>query len=124
MQPPDEGGFDEVGIDMELDKSNHYVIFTANGNVFFRQRAQNVDDESMVQFDPLRHRQLRIRSDGAMVHFETSDGSTWVEHKTVATVVPLTSIKATLYGGAYLPAGPVTTAVFDNFVISGRCPSM
>ena len=106
---------------------NQYVVYVANGSVFYQQRVNDVPDEDHTQYDPMRHRQLRIRgettSSGNVVHFETSDGMTWTDRKMVMAMVPTTALAVYVYGGAFQAGGPPTMAVFDNYVVSGTCPS-
>jgi len=127
VQAPVEDGHEEIGLELASDQNNAYTLYSANGSLFFRERmAGQPDIETSIQYSPSLHRYLRIRHETAgtpTVHFETSaDRVTWKEHASVAANVPVTSAAARVYAGTYAEPGPPSTAICDDFAMTGRCP--
>ena len=124
--PPVEDGYHEFGMEIANDSDNAYTLFSAGGDLFFRQRVMRSNDDTMIQLN-VTHRYLRIRheSASATVHFETSsDNSAWIDHRSVAATVVVSLARAKIYAGTYqVPAQP-STAVFDDFQLTGRCPPL
>ena len=127
VQAPIEDGHEETGLELAADQDNLYSFYSADGNLFFRLRMTGQQDiQTQIQYSASIHRFLRIRHDTAMaptVHFETSaDHMTWKAHASVPANVSLASATAGIYAGTYLEPGPASTAIYDDFAMTGACP--
>jgi RHS repeat-associated protein len=122
VQPVSEAGWVENFVELSLDANNYYLIDTGAGSAVCDAYTNGVRDRTLIwTYDQTAMRFWRFRhsSSANAVYFETSaDGTNWVTQKTVSTTFSLSSMRLSLYAGAWGTGNSNPgTAIYDNVLV-------
>jgi hypothetical protein len=95
----------------------------AGGKLSFEARAAGTSSSKDVNYDPERHRWLRLRSSGVanLLVWETSaDGKTWSVEYAATPEMVLSGVRIALSAGTESPVATPGAAAFDNFSVELR----
>jgi hypothetical protein len=121
VQPISQAGWAENFIQVVLDAQNYYLISAGAGSMVFRSMVAGVNDQLILNYDPVACRFWGIRHDQATnkVSLQTSpDGLTWTTRKRVTAGFSLSAVSFYLYAGAYGTGNSNPgVAKYDNFQV-------
>lgn len=91
------------------------------GNLYFQSENMGVTTGTLLPYDPIAHKYLRIRHDAAadQIVWDTSpDGAAWTERRRVARPFLLTAVRAEIEGGTYRVETDPGEAIIDELVFA------
>lgn len=110
------GGYTEFEIRSTVDATDCEMFLWFNdGNLYFRERVNNVNDQTSVTYNATDHRWVRLSEGGGSVYWETAPDATgpWTLRRSkVKGAVDLTSAKMRINVNTGAGAG---FALWDNF---------
>lgn len=116
-----QAGWAENFIQVALDSQNYYLISAGAGSMVFRSMVGGVNDQLILNYDPVASRFWGVRHDATAntISLQTSsDGVTWTTRKRVTAGFDLTAVKFYLYAGAYGTGNSNPGAAkYDNFQV-------
>lgn len=118
--PPVGNGTIESGLTMQVSPGNTESFLVAGTQLRMRETVSNSHDDTVVAYDPVEHRWLRIRESGGTVYWETSpDSLNWTAQRNkTSTHANLTQLTIVIYAGYWGSEPTPGMAIVDNLNIS------